>query len=188
MVVGVDAVDAGQGGGEVSKQNPPPVIAIDPGPTECGVCTWNDAVGMNPGTEVMSTKDCIDSIREDWPLIWPSCHIAIERIQHYGSGMAVGKSVFDTVFWYGRMVEAFGDDTRVHFFTRPQIKTQICGSAKAKDTNIRQALIDRFGGSRQAAVGTKKNPGPLYGIKSHAWSALAVAVTFRETWTGKAGR
>jgi len=26
------------------------------------------------------------------------------------------------------------------------------------------------------AVGTKKAPGPLYGVKTHMWSALAVAV------------
>ena len=32
-------------------------------------------------------------------------------------------------------------------------KMNLCGSMKAKDSNIRQALIDRFG-----EVGTKKNP------------------------------
>ena len=31
------------------------------------------------------------------------------------------------------------------------------------------------------AVGTIKKPGPLYSVKSHAWAALAVAVTATET-------
>jgi len=55
---------------------------------------------------------------------------------------------------------------------RKEVKIYLCGSMKAKDPNIRQALIDRLGDP-----GTKKNPGPTYGVKSHAWSALAVAVT-----------
>jgi len=33
-----------------------------------------------------------------------------------------------------------------------------------------------YGGTRDAAVGTKKTPGPLYGVSGHAWQALAVAV------------
>jgi hypothetical protein len=37
-------------------------------------------------------------------------------------------------------------------------------------------LIDKLG-----VVGTKKNPGPLFGMKSHAWAALGVAVTALET-------
>jgi hypothetical protein len=42
---------------------------------------------------------------------------------------------------------------------------------RAKDPNVRQALLDKIG-----PVGTKKNPGPLYGVSGHGWSALAVAV------------
>ncbi|HET6477318.1 MAG TPA: hypothetical protein VFH93_14740 [Thermoleophilia bacterium] len=45
-----------------------------------------------------------------------------------------------------------------------------------KDANIRQALLDRFGGP--AAVGRKAAPGPLYGIARDVWSALAIAVTY----------
>jgi hypothetical protein len=48
---------------------------------------------------------------------------------------------------------------------------------KAKDANIRQALIDIYGGNDKA-IGNKKTPGPLYGIKGDLWAALAVAVTF----------
>jgi hypothetical protein len=44
---------------------------------------------------------------------------------------------------------------------------------KAKDSNIRQALIDRFGD-----VGTKNNQGFFYGFKKDIWSAFAVGCTY----------
>ncbi len=75
---------------------------------------------------------------------------------------------FETVFSIGRMA-AMKD---VRLVPRRDVKLHICRSAKAKDGNIRQALIDRFG-----PVGTKKAPGPLFGISNHRWAALAVAVT-----------
>ena len=49
---------------------------------------------------------------------------------------------------------------------------------RAKDANVRAALIDRFGPSKRKAIGLKATPGPLYGVHSHMWSALAVAVTY----------
>jgi len=51
---------------------------------------------------------------------------------------------------------------------------------RAKDANIRQALIDRYGPGKDKAIGQKKTPGPLYGFKSHEWAALAVAVTWMD--------
>ena len=60
------------------------------------------------------------------------------------------------------------------------MKLALCGSARAKDANVRQAIIDRFAGvgGKAVAVGTKKNPGPLYGISNHKWSALALCITW----------
>jgi hypothetical protein len=49
----------------------------------------------------------------------------------------------------------------------------LCNSMKAKDSNIRQALIDRFG-----EVGVKKAPGWFYGFKKDVWAAYAVGVTY----------
>jgi hypothetical protein len=93
--------------------------------------------------------------------------IAIEWIESYG--MAVGQDVFRTVFQIGRMQQQLG---AVRLIPRRDVKLTLCGSARAKDTNIRQALIDAIG-----PVGTKKNPGPLYGVTGHYWAALAVAYT-----------
>lgn len=99
--------------------------------------------------------------------------VVIEKVESYG--MAVGAEVFDTVLWAGRFAEAANRATVV-MLPRRAVKLALCGDLRAKDANIRQALIDRFGGS--AAVGRKASPGPLYGISRDVWSALAIAVTY----------
>lgn len=75
--------------------------------------------------------------------------MVIEMIASYG--MPVGKEVFDTCVWIGRFAETSGMPT--NYIYRKDEKMNICHSMRAKDSNIRQALIDRFG-----VVGTKKNP------------------------------
>jgi len=102
--------------------------------------------------------------------------LVIEQIQ--SMGMAVGQEVFTTVWWAGRFYEAWPNAQRYQLPRRP-IKLHLCGNMQAKDTNVRQALLDRFGGAN--AIGRKASPGPLYGLKGHEFAALAVAVTWIET-------
>jgi hypothetical protein len=101
--------------------------------------------------------------------------VVIERIMSYG--MPVGAEVFETVYWSGRFAEA-AHPLPVHRIGRKAVKLHLCGQSRAKDPNVRQALIDRFGGP--SAIGKKASPGPLYGISGDVWSALAVAVTFHD--------
>ena len=56
---------------------------------------------------------------------------------------------------------------------------RLCNSMRAKDANVRQAILDRFGG-KAAAIGRKRQPGPLYGIAGDLWAALAVGITWWE--------
>ncbi len=103
--------------------------------------------------------------------------VAIEMVASYG--MAVGKETFRTVWWSGRFADAWFDQSGklpVEVF-RQEVKMHLCHNTKAKDANIRQALIDMYGGSKEVAIGRKASPGPLYGVTSHAWPALAVAIT-----------
>jgi hypothetical protein len=93
------------------------------------------------------------------------CDIFCEMIASYG--MPVGKTVFETCLFIGRIIQAV---PRVKLITRNAVKNTICHSSKAKDANIRQALIDIYG-----AQGTKNNQGGTYGMSGDKWAALAVA-------------
>lgn len=148
------------------------VLAIDPGTTHSGVVLYG--AGMIVFSGVYENKEVIDLLKnKDIPN-----NVAIEMIASYG--MAVGKEVFETCVWIGRFIQTLGGMERVRLIFRKDVTMHLCQSMKAKDTNIRQAVIDRYGGKAKA-IGTVKQQGPLYGVKSHAWAALAVALTATET-------
>lgn len=122
--------------------------------------------------------------------------LAIEMVASYGMG--VGKDVFDTVCWVGRFIEAW--DSQYNKVLRksrwgPDPETtgkdgkfngvcrHLCKNNTASDSNIRQAIIDRYpgtGGGKRPQIGTKTKPGPLYGISKDVWSALAVGLTYQD--------
>jgi hypothetical protein len=97
--------------------------------------------------------------------------------------MAVGAEVFETCVWAGRFIERWYRNPRrpTHLRVyRRDVKLHLCGSMRAKDANVRQALIDRYGPGKEKAIGRKAAPGPLYGISGDCWAALGVAVTAAE--------
>jgi Holliday junction resolvasome RuvABC endonuclease subunit len=140
------------------------LLAIDPGTTESGSVWFRD--GRLHDSAIMANADLLTVIRTSRPE-----EVAIEMIASYG--MAVGREVFETCVWIGRLQQVAEDiGARVTLIYRRDVKLHLCGNPRAKDPNIRQALIDLIG-----PQGTKKAPGPTYGVKSHAWAALGVAAT-----------
>ena len=135
-------------------------LGIDPGPRESAFVVWD-------GNGVVESGDFSNGTLAGYLEAANGITVACEWIESFG--MAVGREVFETVYAIGTF-GAVRPDLRL--VPRRDVKLHLCGSLRAKDTNIRQALIDRFG-----PVGTKKNPGPLAGISKHRWPALAVAVT-----------
>jgi hypothetical protein len=147
-------------------------LAIDPGPVQSAWLVLGPAGGIR-SFGIWDNLSLLLLLRgEDGELAPDVTHIAIEKVESFG--MAVGAEVFETVFWSGCFAEA-AHELILERVSRRAVKLNLCGSARAKDTNIRQALIDRYGGS--SAIGKKASPGPLYGVSKDVWSALAVAVT-----------
>jgi hypothetical protein len=148
------------------------ILAIDPGPVNSAYVLWNGETwieaSIQPNADLRATLEAGD---------YDSA--AIEMIACYG--MAVGKEVFETCLHIGRFIECCIEATarEPKLIYRREIKMHFCNSAKAKDANIRQAILDRFGG-KQVAIGLKATPGPLYGIKSHLWAALAIALFIQD--------
>lgn len=150
------------------------VTGIDPGTTQSAWVSYNGAIVT--AYDIQPNEDVLGMLRAD-SLRSADESMVCEWVESYG--MAVGKEVFETVFWIGRFAEAWSP-SRYDRLPRRVIKQHFCHTARATDANIRQVLIDRFGG-QEAAIGRKSSPGPLYGIKSHCWSALAVAICWHDT-------
>jgi hypothetical protein len=146
------------------------VYAIDPG-TEQSALVWMDhdsTVGgyVAPNVQILTALGDAKYVG----------HLVIEQIESYG--MPVGREVFETVFWAGRFAQRWSDTSIRRTWSmlpRKDVKLTLCGSPRAKDPNIRQALIDRYGGALSIRKG-----GSLAGIKSHLWAALAVGVAYQD--------
>jgi hypothetical protein len=145
------------------------VLAIDPGSTMSAYVIWDG--------EFIAAKGKLDNYQLLAAISTGSLDAAmycvIERVACYG--MSVGRDVFDTCFWTGRYIEAWvrRASEEPALMERGKVKMHLCQSMRAKDGNIRQALIDRLG-----APGTKKLPGRTYGCSNDIWAALALAVTY----------
>ena len=155
------------------------ILSIDPGTKQSGWVLFDGTRVRDSGTD--ENDAVLDIIRLYGGYIAAGLHepvtLAIERFE--ARGMPLGDDSLETLIWTGRFIQAWHRPEEVKRVLRRYVKLHLCGSARAKDPNVRAALLDRFGG-QAAAVGKKASPGPLYGVSSHAWAALAVAVTARE--------
>ena len=164
------------------------ILAIDPGNEQSGVVLIREKDLKPLVAEKITNEDLlynIDlSVYERVPGEECIDHVAIEMIGSYG--MAVGQTVFETCVWIGRIIQTVkkvDEDIKIQFIYRKDEKINLCNSMKAKDSNIVQALIDRFApNTPNKGKGTKKEPGWFYGFKKDIWQAYAVGVTYYDMY------
>lgn len=179
------------------------VCGVDPGTDKSGFVVFD-----TEKRRVLFSMDLKNEIvrailrgESDFPLIpdvetWGA--FFIEDIE--SMGLVVGKSTFVTLKWIGKFIEAYEYCTKSFAteISRGDEKIVLCGTktvinpktGKRKtigDSEVRQAVIDRFPPDgyttrgEPSQIGTKKAPGPLYGVKGHCWQAMAVVITGMET-------
>lgn len=152
------------------------VLAVDPGPLQSAVVAIG--VASQAGDISIELKAICpnDRVRATLLAESPSSIVAIEMIASYG--MPVGREVFATCVEIGRMIEARSGregSAPVLLIPRLEVKLAVCRSPRANDASVRAALLDRIG-----PRGTKREPGPTYGVRADMWAALGVAVAALE--------
>lgn len=155
------------------------ILAIDPGNTDSAYVLMNDDYTIkNRNSYKFGNELILKTIKDIGGIYDDGMTVVIEMVASYG--MAVGKEVFDTCVWIGRFTQAAIDaGCPVHYIFRMEEKMDLCRNSRAKDANIRQALIDRFAKfDKKNGKGAKKNPDVFYGFSKDIWSAYAVGVTW----------
>ena len=152
------------------------ILAIDPGNIESAYCIMDsDTYTPIKFGKVENEMLLYEVEKEKYD------KLVVEMIASYG--LAVGKSVFDTCVWIGRFIQASPKD--YEYIYRKEEKMNLCGSMKAKDTNIRQALIDRFATfDFKNGKGKKDNKDFFYGFSKDMWAAFAVGCTYLDKQKG----
>jgi len=157
------------------------IIGLDPGNEKSAYVVYEDG-GKVLSHGIVTNKILLNRITTSDPngsMFFEPFGIdemVIEMVASYG--MAVGKTVFETCVWIGRFIQAWQPKQATKVY-RKDVKMHLCNSMRAKDGNIRQALLDRYpatGGGKCPQIGIKSKPGPLYSVSKDVWSALAVAV------------
>lgn len=188
------------------------LYAIDPGPEESGIVTMQDARLVSCDTPLngrLAEQLEVCGKRSGTSLV-------VEMPQLYRKTPA-GSSVLHTAKWVGIFRQAFGlacsseilrSDVIIHLCGATSYRDEQTGKLRShSDSSVRASLIDRFGGSKERAIGGLKcqtckgkgwcgrgrymclhcggtkwehPPGPLHGVTTHCWSALAVAVTYMD--------
>ena len=153
------------------------ILAIDPGNTQTGY-----AVLEMPEFRLIkfgkADNTALLALVANADVLYDVDAVAIEMVASFG--MPVGCEVFETCVWIGRFHQA-ADHQNTHYVYRKEEKEILCGSLRAKDANIRQALIDRYARhDLKNGKGTKANPDVFYGVSKDVWAAIAVGVTYYE--------
>jgi hypothetical protein len=155
------------------------VLGIDPGPAESAFAR----IDLTTRRPLQFGKRDNDWLRDNLTS-WASRFYAIEMIAHYG--MPAGAELFETCVWIGRFAETIRRETNQEpgLVLRPTVKAHHCHSTRAKDSNMIQALRDRFApGVGNYGKGYKDAPGFFYDFSKDAWQAYALAVYIADTMT-----
>ena len=183
------------------------VLGIDPGPEKSGMVIYDvENKKIISSADSFRNEPLLYILRNGWmvnPIDNTQLYVSILFIETIESmGLNVGGCTFETMQWVGRFREAWegacvlnGGTGSVWLVSRGDEKIFLCGTKTYKDPNtgklrgvsdaqVNAAVIDKFpptGGGKRPSIGIKKRPGPLYGVKGHALSALAVVLTGLET-------
>ena len=158
------------------------VLAIDPGTTQSALILYDDEKHEIEIAEIIPNESVLTELARRSGY---SDTLVIEMFKSYG--MSVGDSVLQTCVWIGRFLERWQGPSELIY--RKTVVSELCGTATANDSNVRNALIDVFTGFEPKGVvgvgvgydrSKRRKPASLGAISKDLWSALAIAVVWSD--------
>lgn len=147
------------------------ILGIDPGLKRIGVVLYDPeahrVVFTDKAMPLPALYDYISMLAHRGMPV----RVALERVQSCSQS---GQDLLDTAYVCGQIARQCEiDGLPVTLIYRRQVldSLRVPGGC-VRDTGVRRRLIEMHPGGK----GRKKTPGPLYGVASDGWAALAVAV------------
>lgn len=154
------------------------IFAIDPGPETSGYVFYDpdketiiQMGAQTPNHHIMDMARTAGVIHDGAVIL------AVEAVEPFGK--MLGNDLMNTILLIGRIQEATME-CPIFLVTHKDTKRNLCGTTDVKNKHVREAIEERIG-----KPGTKKLPGPTFGITDHTRSALAVAITVADILAGR---
>lgn len=145
------------------------IFAIDPGTRTSGFVQYNPTEGQVGFAFKDATVEEVVLLLQTSAAMADRFLVAIERVQSTGQA---GADLLQTSEVVGRIQQAallLGYEVKLVY--RREVCRILDVSGGGKDGQVRQRMLE----AHPKGVGTKKKPGPLAGVSSHAWQALGLA-------------
>jgi hypothetical protein len=157
------------------------ILALDVGTEQSGYCLMSGENYRPLEFGKMDNLELLNAVE-----LWLYDALVYEEFQSYG--MPIGKSTITSITWNGRYIQcAWSRGLPYYPIYRVEEKLNLCGTTKAKDANLRQAMIDRFATfDFKNGKGTKSNQDWFYGFSKDAWTAAIIGVTFIDKYRKEA--
>lgn len=158
------------------------ILGIDPGPCESAWVLYEDSKVIAHGLEDNSCVLLRLSAAPFAPAFGTNLWPVVEVVKNYGQ--IVGDSVLHTAIWIGRFVQKW-EDSGLHarsfeLVPRKTYISYLCGSSKANDSGVRQAVIDKLGPPWIPPKGKGRKPGPTHGLANDEWQACGLCLGYEE--------
>lgn len=152
------------------------ILGLDPGYKQSAIVGFN---GASVFEHAIVDNETMLLRLETWKDMDPRIDVLVcEQMQLFKSAFGVGQEIFDSVMWSGQFAHCWRPRKFDRIY-RAKVRGHL-GASKGGDAAVRAALIQRFGPYKEQAIGKRSAPGPLFGITSHEWAALAIAVTWHD--------
>lgn len=157
------------------------ILGIDPGSEKSGYVVWDGSRVQDCGTE--SNAHVLDNVIPAYSHLPCVIELLVPYVMTTAGGhpyvpKQVGVTLLETGRLHDRYTRSRIDRQEPILITRTAVRSHLGANkrGKSKDSQVIKALTDRIG-----PKGTKANPGPLYGIATHAWQALAAVIAAEDT-------